>query len=222
MNLKIAPSILSADFARIGEEVESLERCGADIVHCDVMDGVFVPNITFGMPVVKAVRKHTALPLDVHLMIISPEKYIGAFIDSGADFISFHTAATEKTGEIIDAIKERGVKAGIALNPDIPLSSVEKYIEKLDMLLIMSVYAGFGGQKFIPDCLNKVKEAVKLKERLNKDLIIEIDGGVNLQNIAEIEAAGVNIAVVGSCVFGAADRGECIAKLKDGGQRRIF
>jgi ribulose-phosphate 3-epimerase len=214
MSIKIAPSILSADFARMGAEVGELESCGADMIHCDVMDGVFVPNLTFGMPMIKAVKGHTGLPLDVHLMIVSPENYIDAFIDVGANRISFHTAATDKTEEILEKIKGRGVVAGIALNPDVPLSCVERYIEKIDALLIMSVYAGFGGQKFIAESLKKVEAAVRLKARLNPGLTVEIDGGINLENIRDAEKAGVDIAVAGSCVFSASDKRERIRLLR--------
>ncbi|MDR2091163.1 MAG: ribulose-phosphate 3-epimerase [Clostridiales bacterium] len=214
MSIKIAPSILSADFADMGGAVRELEACGADAVHCDVMDGVFVPNLTFGMPMIKAVKKHTRLPLDVHLMIVSPERYIDAFIDAGADYLTFHTAATDKTEEILKKIKERKVIAGIAVNPDVPLSAVEKYIEKADMLLIMSVYAGFGGQKFIAESLQKVESAIRLRERLNPELIIEIDGGINLENIREVESFGVDIAVAGNCVFSAPDKKERIRLLQ--------
>jgi ribulose-phosphate 3-epimerase len=214
MSIKIAPSILSADFADMGAAVSELEECGADIIHCDVMDGVFVPNLTFGMPMIKAVKKRTALPLDVHLMIVSPEKYVDAFIDAGADFLSFHTTATDKTDLILQKIRSRGVVSGIAVNPDVPLSDVEKYIEKTDMLLIMSVYAGFGGQKFIAESLKKVETAIRLKERLNPKLVIEIDGGINLENIREVEKYGVDIAVAGNCVFSAEDMKERIKLLK--------
>ncbi|MDR1905532.1 MAG: ribulose-phosphate 3-epimerase [Clostridiales bacterium] len=212
--LKIAPSILAADFGKMAEEVASLEKCGADIIHCDVMDGVFVPNITFGMPMIKAVRKASGLPLDVHLMIINPEKYIDEFIDAGADCISFHVAATQKTDDILNNIKKRGIKSGIAINPDIPLESVKRYIEKIDMLLIMSVYAGFGGQKFIFESIKKIENAAELKKKYNKNLLIEVDGGINTQNVWDVAAAGADIAVAGSCVFGAADREACIATLK--------
>ncbi|MDR1940134.1 MAG: ribulose-phosphate 3-epimerase [Clostridiales bacterium] len=212
--IKIAPSILSADFADMGREIENLEKSYADFIHCDVMDGVFVPNITFGMPMIKAVRRFSALPFDVHLMIERPEKYVGAFIDAGADFITFHEAATDKTGEILELIGARGKKCGIALNPDIPLDGVEKYIEKLDMILIMSVFAGFGGQKFIPDSLKKIEAAAALKNKYNKNLLIEVDGGVTLDNIRDIENAGADIAVAGSSVFGAPDKAERIRLLK--------
>ncbi|MDR3263997.1 MAG: ribulose-phosphate 3-epimerase [Clostridiales bacterium] len=214
--IKIAPSILSADFSKIGEEVRLLERSGADIIHCDVMDGVFVPNISFGMPVVGAVKKNTSLPLDVHLMIINPDRYIDAFIDAGASYITFHDVAVQDKSiiGILEKLKSKGIIGGIALNPDISLTHIERYIECLDMLLIMSVYAGFGGQKFIPESLKKIEEAAKLKNKYNKNLIIEVDGGINTENIRAVENSGADIAVAGSGVFGAKDKKDCIKTLR--------
>jgi len=214
--IKIAPSILSADFSKIGEEVRLLERSGADIIHCDVMDGVFVPNISFGMPIVGAVKKHTSLPLDVHLMIINPDRYIDAFIDAGASYITFHdtTVKDKPIIGILEKLKNKGIIGGIALNPDISLTHIERYIECLDMLLIMSVYAGFGGQKFIPESLKKIEEAAKLKNKYNKNLIIEVDGGINKENIRAVENSGADIAVAGSCVFGTKDKKDCIKTLR--------
>ncbi|MDR3293653.1 MAG: ribulose-phosphate 3-epimerase [Clostridiales bacterium] len=212
--IKIAPSVLSADFAKMGEEVRELERCGADLVHCDVMDGVFVPNLTFGMPMVKAIKANTTLPLDVHLMIVKPENYIDAFIDAGADYLTFHHTATTETERILKRIRERGVRCGIAVNPDVPLKDIEGFVEEMDMLLIMSVFAGFGGQKFIPESLEKIRQAALLKAKYNKALIIEIDGGISAENVRTIESAGVEIAVAGSAVFRAADRKVCIRELQ--------
>ena len=210
----VSPSILSAEFANMGEGVKNVEKWGADLVHCDVMDGVFVPNITFGMPMVKSLRKYTDLPFDVHLMITEPEKYVGEFCDAGADIVTFHPDASKDVKRALDIIKSKGKKCGLVLNPDKPLSLVEDYLEDIDMLLIMSVYAGFGGQKFIPDVLSKVREAKKMIEKTGRDIAIEIDGGVNTENIKEILDAGVTVVVAGSAVFKAENPSETVVKLR--------
>ncbi len=199
--IKVAPSILSADFGKMAEAVENLDRWGADLIHCDVMDGVFVPNLTFGMPMIKALRKYTKGILDVHLMIIEPERYIQQFLDAGADVITFHPDASKDTDKALDIIKRAGKKCGLVLNPDKPLSMLEPYLDKIDVIILMGVYAGFGGQKFIKETLDKIKNLKKLIE--NRKIEIEMDGGATLDNVAEIASAGTDIMVAGSAVFGA-------------------
>ena len=214
-NIKIAPSILSADFSRMGEEVQSLEQCGADIVHCDVMDGVFVPNITFGIKMVADIRKRTSLPLDCHLMIVEPEKYVRKFAEAGADFITVHyEACREKTPEVLSLIKECGVKCGLAINPDANVNDILPFVNACDMVLVMSVFPGFGGQKFIESVLENVKTIKNHIEKLGKDILIEIDGGINLSTYKKAIAAGVDVLVAGNAVFSAADRAETIRLLK--------
>lgn len=210
----VSPSILSAEFAKMGEGVANVEKWGADLVHCDVMDGVFVPNITFGMPMVKSLRKYSTLPFDVHLMITEPEKYVGEFCDCGADIVTFHPDASKDVKKALDIIKSKGKKCGLVLNPDKPLSLVEDYLEDIDMLLIMSVYAGFGGQSFIPEVLDKVREAKKMIEKTGRDIDIEIDGGINTNNIKDVLEAGVNVVVAGSAVFKAENPAETIKALR--------
>ena len=203
--IKVAPSILSADFGKMAEAVEKIKLWGADWVHCDVMDGVYVPNITFGMPMVKALRGYTDLPLDVHLMITRPEKYVGQFCDAGADLVTFHPEASEDVEGALETIKSKGVKCGLVVNADQPFSIVEPYLDKIDLLLIMTVQAGFGGQSFKEDCLDKVRagEALRVKNGWSYD--IEIDGGVSPANIQKCKDAGATVVVAGSSVFKAAD-----------------
>ncbi len=203
--IKVAPSILSADFGKMAEAVEKVKLWGADWVHCDVMDGVYVPNITFGMPMVKALRGYTDLPLDVHLMITRPEKYVGQFCDAGADLVTFHPEASEDVDGALETIKSKGVKCGLVVNADQPFSIVEPYLDKIDLLLIMTVQAGFGGQSFKEDCLDKVRagEALRVKNGWSYD--IEIDGGVSPANIQKCKDAGATVVVAGSSVFKAAD-----------------
>lgn len=214
-NVKIAPSILSADFAKMGEEVENLEKNGADIVHCDVMDGVFVNNITFGIKMVEDIRKRTSLPLDCHLMIVNPEKYVERFAKAGADIITVHyEACGEKLEEVLRLIKTTGVKCGAVINPDTPVEKIKRVIPLCDMVLVMSVFPGFGGQKFIPSALDKLREIRAIINELGRDIDLEIDGGVTAENVEEIKEAGANVIVAGSTVFKAQDRREIIAKLK--------
>lgn len=203
--IKVAPSILSADFGKMAEAVEKVKLWGADWVHCDVMDGVYVPNITFGMPMVKALRGYTDLPLDVHLMITRPERYVGQFCDAGADLVTFHPEASEDVEGALETIKSKGVKCGLVVNADQPFSIVEPYLDKIDLLLIMTVQAGFGGQSFKEDCLDKVRagEALRVKNGWSYD--IEIDGGVSPANIQKCKDAGATVVVAGSSVFKAAD-----------------
>lgn len=208
----VAPSILSADFANMEKAALDVRKWGGDWLHCDVMDGVFVPNITFGMPMVKALDRVSDMTLDVHLMITEPEKYVERFCDVGADFVTFHVDASKNVDGALDAIKAKGKKCGLVLNPDKPLSLVKPYIDKIDMLLIMSVYAGFGGQKFIPESVQKLKDAKKLIG--DRNVLLEIDGGVGEDNAKEIIAAGADVLVAGSSVFGSKNPEKVISALK--------
>ena len=214
-NVKIAPSILSANFAKMGEEVVSLEQNGADVVHCDVMDGVFVNNITFGIKMVEDLRKITTLPLDCHLMIVRPEKYVERFAKAGADIITVHwEACQDNLKEVLQLIKSTGVKCGAVINPDTPVDKIRDVIPMCDMVLVMSVFPGFGGQKFIPSALDKLREIRTIIDGLDKEIDLEIDGGVTAENVEEIKNAGANVIVAGSAVFKAENRAEMIAKLK--------
>ena len=214
-NVKIAPSILSADFSKMGEEVKSLEQNGADVVHCDVMDGVFVNNITFGIKMVEDLRKCTTLPLDCHLMIVHPEKYVERFAKAGADIITVHwEACQDNLKEVLLLIKSTGVKCGAVINPDTPVEKIKDVIELCDMVLVMSVFPGFGGQKFIPSALDKLREIRQIIDESGKQIDLEIDGGVTAENVEEIKAAGANVIVAGSAVFKAEDRAKIIAELK--------
>ena len=213
--IKIAPSILSADFSKMGEEVRALEKQGADIIHCDVMDGVFVNNITFGIKMVEDIKQHTTLPLDCHLMIVHPEKYVERFAKAGADIITVHyEACKENLKEVLSLIKSTGVKCGAVINPDTPVDKIKDVVCLCDMVLVMSVFPGFGGQKFIPSALDKLRELRKLIDESGRDIDLEIDGGVTEENVEEIKAAGANVIVAGSTVFKAADRAAMIVKLK--------
>ncbi|KOA20530.1 ribulose-phosphate 3-epimerase [Clostridium homopropionicum DSM 5847] len=199
--VKLSPSLLSADFSKLGEDVYKLERYGADLLHIDVMDGMFVPNISFGVPIMKSIRKLTKLPFDVHLMIEDPARYIEDFVKAGADIITVHYEADRHLDRTINYIKSFGVKAGIALNPGTPVSSLNNLIGIVDMVLIMSVNPGFGGQKYIKYCSEKIKEVKKLSEKYNKDLLIQVDGGIGVDNIKEVIESGANVIVAGSSVF---------------------
>ena len=218
--VKIAPSILSADFSAMGEAIKKLERSGADLVHCDVMDGSFVGPITFGGQMVKNIRPLTRLPLDVHLMIEHPKTQIKFFAEAGADIITVHYEACAKISptylkETLELIKSYGIKCGAVVNPDTDVERIFDVFDICDMLLIMSVFPGYGGQKFIPSALDNVKKAREYAARIGKDdLDIEIDGGVNLKNAAEIRAAGANVLVAGSAVFGAEDMASAISALR--------
>jgi len=211
---KIAPSILSADFSRLGEEIRRVEEAGADWIHVDVMDGAFVPNITVGPFILEAVRKVTSLPLDVHLMIERPEKYISEFTDAGADVITVHFEACTHLHRTIQAIKEKGKKAGVSVNPATPLVSIKYVLGDIDLLLIMSVNPGFGGQRFIPSALEKIKKARQMVDKIGANVSIEVDGGVKLENIGEVASAGADIFVSGSGVFGTKDYKETIQEMK--------
>lgn len=202
---KISPSLLSADFAYLSDEIKKIEAGGADYLHLDVMDGNFVPNITFGPPVIKSLKKITSIPFDVHLMIDKPERYIKDFVDAGADILTVHGEASTHLHRTIQEIKSYGIKAGVSLNPATPLSSLEYVLDELDLILIMSVNPGFGGQKFIKSALDKISKTRKLIDEKNLDILIEVDGGVKLDNALELSNLGVDILVAGSAIFGADD-----------------
>lgn len=200
--VKIAPSILSADFSKLGEEVIKLHDAGADFIHIDVMDGEFVPNISFGMPVIKAIRNKTDKVFDVHLMINNPQRYIDDFVDAGADIITLHYEAEKHLDRAIQYIKSKGVKAAVALNPATPTIVLKNIIGILDMVLIMSVNPGFGGQSFIPYSLDKIREVKQMAiEANNKDILIQVDGGIDSNNVKDVVEAGANVIVAGSAVF---------------------
>ncbi len=197
----VSPSILSGDFANMGESVKKACEWGADLIHVDVMDGVYVPNITFGMPMVSAIKPYSSVPLDVHLMITEPEKYVGSFVDSGADIVTFHPEASKDVKKGLDIIKSKGAKCGLVLNPDKPLDLVYPYLAEIDMVLLMSVFPGFGGQKFIESVLDKAKVLKEYIDKNNLNVDIEIDGGVSSKNAEQVRNSGVNILVAGSAVF---------------------
>lgn len=205
---RLAPSILSADFSRLGEHVSEIEKGGAGIIHVDVMDGHFVPNISFGATVMKSLVGKTKLPFDVHLMITDPDKYAPEFVTPQTEYITIHQEATVHLHRSIQVVKNLGVKVGVALNPATPVSSLECVLGDVDMVLIMSVNPGFGGQKFIPVALDKVKELAKMRAARGLNFDIEVDGGVTLENVAEVAGAGANLLVAGSAVFKADDVAE--------------
>ncbi len=211
----LAPSILSADFARLGEEITAVTEAGADIIHIDVMDGHFVPNITIGPLVVDAVKKITDLPLDVHLMIENPDLYLENFAEAGADWITVHVEACTHLHRTISQVKKLGKKAGAVLNPATPLSSLDHILDDLDLVMLMSVNPGFGGQSFIPSTLDKTRTLKKMIDERGLNTGIEIDGGVSPKTIAEIAGAGANIFVAGSAVFGADNYPEAVRAIKD-------
>jgi ribulose-phosphate 3-epimerase len=212
--IRIAPSILSADFGRLAEEVRAAEAAGADWIHVDVMDGRFVPNITIGPLVVEAVRKVTKLPVDAHLMIVEPEKYVEAFAKAGADVVSVHQEASPHLHRTLQAIRAAGAKPAVALNPSTPAESVEYVLADCDMVLVMTVNPGFGGQKYIPSCTEKIRRLRALADRIHPALEIQIDGGVKAETAGEIAAAGANVLVAGSAVYGAKDYGAAIAAIR--------
>ncbi len=202
----IAPSILSADFARLGEEVDNVLAAGADIVHFDVMDNHYVPNLSFGPLICEALRKHgVTAPIDVHMMVSPVDRIIGDFIDAGATYITFHPEASEHVDRSLQLIRDGGCKSGLVFNPATPLDALEYVMDKVDMILLMSVNPGFGGQSFIPAALDKLRQAKKLIDASGRDIRLEIDGGVNMENIADIAAAGADTFVAGSAVFGTPD-----------------
>ncbi len=210
----IAPSILSADFSRLGEEVKAVERVGADWIHVDVMDGHFVPNITIGPLVVRAVRSVTKLPLDVHLMIEDPDLYLEDFARAGSTLITVQVEACVHLHRTIHAIKALDVKAGVALNPTTPLSTIEWVLEDVDLVLVMSVNPGFGGQKFIAQALQKIRDLKPMIRAKNPNVLIEVDGGINQETIRSVAEAGADVFVAGSAIFGTSDYGETIGKFR--------
>jgi ribulose-phosphate 3-epimerase len=199
--IKLAPSILSADFARLGEQIDEVTRAGADYIHVDVMDGHFVPNITIGAPVVASIRPVTSLPLDVHLMIEHPERYISDFVNAGADIITVHVEASPHLHSTIEAIKKLGVKAGVSLNPPTPLGAIEEFLPHVDLVLIMSVNPGFGGQSFIPETLPRIANMRKLLDDRGLSAELEVDGGITADNAPDIVKAGADVLVAGNSVF---------------------
>lgn len=198
----LSPSILAADFWDLGEQVREVERGGASYLHVDVMDGVFVPSISFGFPILESLKRKTMLLLDVHLMIVEPERYVDTFAQLGADIINFHLEATEKPMEVIEMIRKAGKKVGITIKPATPVSALEPYLKLVDMVLIMTVEPGFGGQAIMPQCIEKVRELRKRTQELGLELDIEVDGGIKESNLEEVLRAGANVIVAGSAVFG--------------------
>jgi ribulose-phosphate 3-epimerase len=211
----VAPSILSADFGHLERDIEMLNESSCDWIHLDVMDGVFVPNISFGFPVLKPVAKVARKPLDAHLMIVEPEKFIKRFADLGVDYLSVHYETCPKLRETIAMIRENGMKPGVVVNPDTEVKVLKPFLKDVDYVLIMSVYPGFGGQSFIPHSVDKVKELKVLRKEEGADFLIEIDGGINLDNVAMLREAGVDIFVAGNTVFSAEDPKACISRMAE-------
>jgi len=214
--IKISPSILSADFGQLGNEIKRLEDGGADMIHVDVMDGHFVPNITIGPAVVEALRKVTDLPLDVHLMIENADNYISEFISAGSDIITVHVEACPHLNRTIQLIKEQDVKAGVVLNPATPLSSLEEILHEIDLVLLMSVNPGFGGQKFIPSMLDKIQNLSEVMSHYENPIELEVDGGIKSENVGDIKESGATVLVAGSAIFNGKDYKKAIKSLRQG------
>ena len=214
MSIKIAPSILAADFGNLSLECKKIDKSNADWFHLDIMDGLFVPNISYGMPIVKSIRKMTKKPLDVHLMILEPERYIDKFIEIGSDILTVHVEATSKMDNIIDKINHSGIKSGIAINPDTPISKLDDYISNVDLICLMGVHAGFGGQKFIKKTFNRLEELKNLINSKNSSALIEIDGGVNENNFEKLKNLGADVLVAGSYIFNSSNYNAAIDLLK--------
>ena len=213
--IEIAPSILSADFSRLGEQIKTVERAGASLLHVDVMDGRFVPNITVGLPVVKAISRATQLPIDVHLMIVEPARYVESFVEAGAQMVSIHIEADPHAHRTLTALRAAGAQAGIAINPATSLSVLEEAIKFVDFVLVMSVNPGFGGQEFISSSLDKVRRLRKMLDERGSKARIEIDGGIDQDNVAEVAGAGAEIIVSGSAIFGAPDPAVALRELRE-------
>ncbi|OLD23852.1 MAG: ribulose-phosphate 3-epimerase [Acidobacteria bacterium 13_1_40CM_3_55_6] len=213
--IEIAPSILSADFSRLGEQIKTVERAGASLLHVDVMDGRFVPNITVGLPVVKAISRATQLPIDVHLMIVEPARYVESFVEAGAQMVSIHIEADPHAHRTLTALRAAGAQAGIAINPATSLSALEEAIRFVDFVLVMSVNPGFGGQEFISSSLDKVRRLRKMLDERGSKARIEIDGGIDQDNVAEVAGAGAEIIVSGSAIFGAPDPAVALRELRE-------
>jgi len=213
--IEIAPSILSADFTRLGEQIKTVERAGASLLHVDVMDGRFVPNITIGLPVVKAISRATQLPIDAHLMIVEPGRYAEEFVKAGAKLVSIHIEADPNAHRTLSAIRSAGALAGIAINPATPLSALDEAVKFADYVLLMSVNPGFGGQEFIPSSLDKVRRLRKMIDERGLNTRIEIDGGIDSDNVGEVTSAGAEIIVSGSAIFGAPDPAIALRKLRE-------
>ena len=214
MSTKIAPSILAADFGNLSRDCEIVNKSNADWFHLDVMDGLFVPNISFGMPIVSSIRKMTKKPLDVHLMIIEPERYIDKFIEIGSDILTVHIEATSEMDEILDKMKDSSIKSGIAINPDTPINKLEDYINKVDLVCLMGVHAGFGGQKFIEKTFDRLIELKSLIDSRDSSAVVEIDGGVDNTNSKKLKSLGADILVAGSYIFKSSDINNAIDSLK--------
>ncbi len=200
MNI-LSPSILSADFTKLGEQIQAVDKAGAQYIHIDVMDGLFVPSISYGMPLIRSIRKVTDKVFDVHLMIEKPERYIDEFADCGADLITFHVEATNQVDKVIDMIHEKGLKAGLSIKPGTPAEEVKPYLDKLDMILVMTVEPGFGGQSYIDACTEKVRKVRQMVTETEREIDIQVDGGISIKNVGTVLEAGANVIVAGSAVF---------------------